>query len=369
MLLSMETEALAQAKETRKLVFHRVAENLYRLEQSGGYYALLKRGDKQFRRSLKTKDRKLAERRLAELRSQVANLKVTEEANLSFEQVAKRWMTVTAHALKPSSALRREQCIAALAPYFAGVTIRNIQRHHCERWLTERGQGLAPMTMNRELELMRAVFGYAIKLGLILSNPAGDIERRRVVQAKIQIPTREQFKLLVTAIRESDGRADSKLKAKPGADLVELLAYSGCRLTEATSLIWSDVNFDTNTLTIKGGEFGTKNHEQRTIPMNGALRELLNRLLKDQMPKQSTPISRIASAKKCLSTACRKLNLPTFTHHDFRHLFATTCIESGVDIPTVSRWLGHKDGGALAMKVYGHLRKVHSDEMALKVSF
>ena len=38
-----------------------------------------------------------------------------------------------------------------------------------------------------------------------------------------------------------------------------------------------------------------------------------------------------------------------------------TCLQRaasnpGVDIPTVSRWLGHKDGGALAMKVYGHLR-------------
>jgi len=36
-------------------VFHKVAENLYRLESSGGYYALIKKGDKQFRRSLKTK--------------------------------------------------------------------------------------------------------------------------------------------------------------------------------------------------------------------------------------------------------------------------------------------------------------------------
>jgi hypothetical protein len=50
-------------------------------------------------------------------------------------------------------------------------------------------------------------------------------------------------------------------------------------------------------------------------------------------------------------------------------LFATRCIEAGVDIPTVSRWLGHNDGGALAMKVYGHLRDTHSAEMALKVSF
>ena len=56
-------------------------------------------------------------------------------------------------------------------------------------------------------------------------------------------------------------------------------------------------------------------------------------------------------------------------HGDLRHLFATRCIESGVDIPTVSRWLGHKDGGALAMKVYGHLRDHHSVEMAKKVRF
>lgn len=32
------------------------------------------------------------------------------------------------------------------------------------------------------------------------------------------------------------------------------------------------------------------------------------------------------------------------THHDLRHLSATTCIESGVDVPTVARWLGHRDG-------------------------
>ena len=52
-----------------------------------------------------------------------------------------------------------------------------------------------------------------------------------------------------------------------------------------------------------------------------------------------------------------------------RQLFATRCIESGVDIPTVSRWLGHKDGGGLAMKVYGHLRREHSAAQAQRVRF
>jgi integrase len=56
-------------------------------------------------------------------------------------------------------------------------------------------------------------------------------------------------------------------------------------------------------------------------------------------------------------------------HHDLRHLFATRCIESGADIPTVSRWLGHSDGGALAMKTYGHLRQEHSQAQATRVRF
>jgi hypothetical protein len=33
------------------------------------------------------------------------------------------------------------------------------------------------------------------------------------------------------------------------------------------------------------------------------------------------------------------------------------------------RGLGHKDGGALAMKTYGHLRNEHSQAIAQKVKF
>ena len=365
----METDALGEAKVARKVVFHRVAENLHRLDTNGTYYALIKRGNKQFRRSLKTKDRKLADRRLGELRAQVGNLKITDEAGQSFDEVAKRWMAVTSHTLKPSSAQRRELCIKSLSPFFAGVLIRNVRRQHCERWLTERAPKLAPMTMNRELELMRSVFAYAVKLGLILKNPADDIQRRRVVQAPIQIPSRVQFKKLLEAIRLSDGRAANQKKSKPGGDLVELLAYSGCRLHEATTLRWTDVDFDRNALTITGGDVGTKNHEQRTIPMTDALRARLLRFKEERNPQPADFISLIDSAKKCLQTACRRLGYPSFTHHDFRHFFATTCIEAGVDIPTVSRWLGHKDGGALAMRVYGHLRQEHSFSMVKRVVF
>ena len=59
-------------------VFHKVAENLYRLESSGGYYALVKKGGKQFRRSLKTKDRKLADRPNAEFLTPLSKLARTK---------------------------------------------------------------------------------------------------------------------------------------------------------------------------------------------------------------------------------------------------------------------------------------------------
>ena len=74
-----------------------------------------------------------------------------------------------------------------------------------------------------------------------------------------------------------------------------------------------------------------------------------------------------AEAKRSLQTACRRADLPRLSHHDFRHLFATRCVQSGVDIPTVARWLGHQDGGALLGKTYFHLVDEHSRKMAARV--
>ncbi len=100
------------------------------------------------------------------------------------------------------------------------------------------------------------------------------------------------------------------------------------------------------------------------------MRRLLEKL-KNERPnvRPNNLVMRVMECEKSITSACKKLGIARFTHHDLRHLFATRCIEAGVDIPTVSRWLGHKDGGALAMRVYGHLRDEHSTTMAQKVIF
>jgi integrase len=100
------------------------------------------------------------------------------------------------------------------------------------------------------------------------------------------------------------------------------------------------------------------------------MRRLLESMKKERADEAATArVTRVGECQRAMDRAAKKIGIARITHHDLRHLFATRCIESGVDIPTVSRWLGHKDGGALAMKVYGHLRDSHSTEMALKVRF
>jgi len=53
------------------------------------------------RRSLKTTDRKLAERRLTDLRQRVDRLTGSEDSNVTFDEVATRWVNLTAG--EPSS--------------------------------------------------------------------------------------------------------------------------------------------------------------------------------------------------------------------------------------------------------------------------
>jgi hypothetical protein len=42
---------------------------------------------------------------------------------------------------------------------------------------------------------------------------------------------------------------------------------------------------------------------------------------------------------------------------------------SGIDFMTIAKWVGHKDGGMLIGRTYGHLADEHTKRAAQKVSF
>jgi integrase len=166
--------------------------------------------------------------------------------------------------------------------------------------------------------------------------------------------------------------ADGKRDGRRSADLVEFLALSGCRIGEATAMKWGEVNFKLKAFTVTGGEDGTKNHEARTVPLFPSLEAFLLRL-RDSLPERAdrdTPLLTIKSARKCLDNACRELGLPSYSHHTFRHFFCSNAIEkTGGHFKAVAAWLGHKDGGVLVARTYGHLRDEFSTALAQHMVF
>jgi integrase len=192
------------------------------------------------------------------------------------------------------------------------------------------------------------------------------LKRAAIRGKEIALPTIEKFNALIAEMRAGHSRDSINC-----ADFASGLAFTGCRVGEAREIAWRDVDFDAGEIVVRGNaETGTKNWELRRVPLIPDARALLERMRNERTGEPlDAKVFRVGECQKALDRACKKVGTDRITHHDLRHLFATRCIESGVDIPTVSRWLGHKDGGALAMKTYGHLRREHSIAQAQKVSF
>ncbi|MBI5818311.1 MAG: site-specific integrase [Verrucomicrobia bacterium] len=340
-----------------------VGECLYREATSKIYYALFKRGGRQIKQSLKTTDKELAKRRLEPLRQKVVRLNTKDAGDLLFADLAKRWLETKAGALKPSSHERRRTSIASLEPHFK-ATVRSIGKLQVEEWATKRAKDASARTFNIDRETLIQILDYAASHGLILDNPARTIHRRKESRPPLVIPTKLQFTTLIDQLR-------AEPQAQEAADLCEFLAYGGCRLGEAIQVQWGDVNFDKKAFMVTGGETGTKNHEARSVPLFPSLERLLMEMRDGRLtpPETTDKLFSITKAEQAMNTACRNAKLPHFTHHSLRHFFCSNAIEAGIDFKVIAGWLGHKDGGVLVAKTYGHLRDEHSTLMAKRMTF
>jgi integrase len=330
-------------------------------------------------RSLSTKSFEIARARLAEKLAEMQNGKAPRPTNEAQETVGEVTEIYRARvqadvSLKPSSIYYRVQTLNAILrswPALAQLLPAKITEDACLQWAKTYQKTVSAGRFNNTVGTLRDVFKVACELDLATQNPALKIGKVKITPKELTLPSRQQFHAIVEAIRNTGAPC-----AQDAADLVEFLAYSGCRITEASFVRWSDVDSKSGTIRIHGHEeTGTKSGQVRSVPITPPMRDLLDRLSSRRHRAQNLDrvgkgfIMQLVGCPKALENACKKVGAKRITHHDLRHLFATRCIEAGVDIPTVSRWLGHKDGGALAMKTYGHLRDEHSQMMATKVTF
>lgn len=348
---------------------------LLRYRPSGKYYARFRLAGRTIWKSLKTTSFSVAKQRLPDV---VREHRTKEEAVKAFangkmtvgEAIVVYTQKIDADvSLKPRSKDYRKLMIDFITrswPSLVEMDIRKITERDCSDWLMKYQNRYSPSVVNNSIGTLRGIFKSAIDMGARFNDPAANLRKVKIIPKRLQLPSREQFLNFVKEIGTSGAG-----QSKDCANLVCLLAYSGMRIGETRFLTWADVNFKTNMLHVKGDPItATKNGETRMVPMIDELAALLAQMRAARSDESSEAIvMRVFECQKSMDTAAKKVGMKRITHHDLRHLYATICIESGVDIPTVSRWLGHKDGGALCMKTYGHLRQEHSSAQAKKVSF
>lgn len=363
----MKTETTVKTWEKTRL------QNLVR-HKSGRYYARLYLNGKEVWKSLKTSHFSVAEARLGaavkEHRERRGTNTDSTSAKMTFVQAAAIHLKQLEGKASIKKATRHywNQISKALLkkwPELGESEIRKLTPSVCREGLSK-FVAVSPTRYNNTLAFFRQVMEVAIESGVIYSNPATKLERKAVRQKKLELPSKEQFATFVQVIATGGGRHSQNC-----ADFAQGLAFTGCRVSEAAKIQWRDLDFAHGEILVKGDEDdATKNGEIRRVPMIAQASALFRRMRakrRDESPDGY--VFKVQECQKSMDKAAKKVAMARITHHDLRHFFATVCIESGVDIQTVSRWLGHKDGGVLAMKTYGHLRREHSLAQAKKVTF
>jgi integrase len=350
-------------------------QHLYRREPAGIYYGVFYTGGKQKWVSLKTKIFDVGRAALLEhLKVHYAMAraqKTVTEGRATMDALANLYLqNVELDAsIKKSTREYRAKTIRYLFRSWPGLASKNpaqISELVCLHWAADYREKFSATLYNNTVDSLRGIFALALNHGLIARNPAAAIQKVRVTPKRLELPSSAQFRQIVDIIRNAGAACSAGC-----GDLVEFLAYSGLRANEAANVKWNDIDLERGRLYVAPG----KNSKARHVPIFAAMADLIRRMkddprwFKNEHRRKAGFVLSVCEADKALTSACAQVGVKRMVRHDLRHLFATRAIESGVDIVTVSRWLGHSDGGVLAMKVYGHLRDEHSQAMATKVTF
>ena len=146
--------------------------------------------------------------------------------------------------------------------------------------------------------------------------------------------------------------------AQDSGDFVEAMGLLGLGQAELANVKREHVRLDAGQIDI----FRRKTGQTFTIPIFPQAHALVEKLCNGK--KSGEKLFKVKQARKAITQACRRLELPTYTHRSFRRLFIVRAMEKGVDVKVIAEWQGHRDGGKLILQTYSFVRPVHSQRMA-----
>ena len=294
--------------------------------------------------------------------------------SMCFSELAELWLTSFAQSVKESTLTHYQYTLHKyLLPVLGNLSIRTLNEVVLERLflkiLTPEDGSHKPLGASSAQEclgMLRRICKYAARLHLMPP-----------VEICVQLPrTRKSEAQPLTQSEQTNLRAfllDSPTPRKIGLLLQMEL---GMRIGEVCGLKWEDFDLDAGILTVRRtvcriccGDGHTKliiqtpktQKSSREIPLPKQLASLLKKFKKSYSPSawflsgnEARPVEP-RCYRKSVQCYLKQASLRKINPHTLRHTFATTCLQAGCDIKTLSELLGHANANITLQ------RYVHSD--------
>ena len=215
--------------------------------------------------------------------------------------------------------------------------------------------GYAASTVGRRVASLKSLFNYLCNCEYVTRNPLAPVS---MPKRKRGIPTYlspEECRRLLEATDQSH----FFLLAFRDKAILGTFIYTGLRRGELLSLRLGDIDFDARTLTVRDGKGG----KGRVVPLCEQLTDLLSDWLElrpacehDALftTRRGEPLSK-HGLQDAFHRARKTAGIDKgATIHSLRHSFATALLQSGADLVSLQRLLGHSSLDTTA--IYLHVQ-------------
>lgn len=232
----------------------------------------------------------------------------------------------------------------------------------------ELNSGISKRSCKRRLSALKLFYEYCFNNGFVDDNPFILVSSPKSETKFPKVLYKEQIQDILKANRE---RVDELMLRDQ--TILEILYYTGIRVSECVNLMIQDVSFYTRTIRVVG-----KGNKERLVPFTNECKNTIETYLKVCRPllanKKQEPTNALIlnnhgeklttrGLEYILDKIEEKTGLFVGLHpHVLRHSFATHLLENGADLRVIQELLGHESLNTT--QIYTHV-----SEEALKQTY
>lgn len=241
------------------------------------------------------------------------------------------------------------------------LKLKDVTYDNVKQFLTEETlDNISKRSNSRRIVALRGFYNYLVKYHKFEKNPFIGVSLPKLDKNLPDYFYDEEIEMI---FQKNSKRDD--LLAKRDQALLELLFFSGLRVSEVVSLIYDDIDFEKRIMRIRG-----KGDKERLVPFTerckSSLIEYTETLRKELLANNEIeylPFVFINSRGKQLTSRGieyilksieSKLGLKMSLHpHKFRHSFATHLLNQGMSLRSIQILMGHSS--LSSTQVYTHV--------------